>query len=166
MKTVRITKADLIEALRSEPIHHFQHGQWAWNGEGQSTRNLDDKRESCRVCAVGAIVRKVISSNNSVSAVCVISDSLTKNGNIAYVSMDRMKTLRDDLLQDGKYMNAVSVMFESECHWLWSMHRELLRTEMPNVIERVISFIEESFPESFVWHPAPDLPVRDDLVVF
>jgi hypothetical protein len=163
VKTVRITKADLIEALRSEPINHFQAGQWAFNDQGQSTRELGDERESCKVCAVGAIVRKVISSNNSVSAVCVISDSITAQAPIAYVSMDRMELFRDQLLADELYMNAISVMFESECYA--ARHPETLRKEMPNIIDRMISFIEERFPESFLWHPADHLPVKDDLVV-
>jgi len=165
MKSVRITKADLIEALRSEPINNFQAGKWASNDQGLSTRDLADERESCKVCAVGAIVRKVISSNNSASAVCVISDSMTANAPIACVSMDRMESFRDHLLADELYMNAISVMFESECHSLSSKSTNTVRKEMQNVIDRVISFIEERFPESFIWHPADHLPVKDDLVV-
>ena len=92
---VRVTKAEIVEALRSEPL---AAGQWI------DARRMDGPMsQSCNVCAVGAVLRRlVLSPTTSASDLCSAAWK---------VAGDQHGPV-DQLIADGEYLSALSALFE------------------------------------------------------
>lgn len=144
---IEISRSDIIKALRSEPISNFSFGSWAYDENGSNGR----LGESCQVCAVGSIIRSSVAANNQIGTIYKIADRVTQNGAINRMGMDRAYAISKELMDLGLVMNAISVLYESLCSRSWGIGwNKKLDSEMQEIIEEVITFVQENAPESFV----------------
>ena len=136
MKTLKIKKAQVIKALRTEPL---EKGNWI----DISPKDYEQFERSpllvasafdCKVCAVGAVLR---------STGLTPMEILRVGGNLSLsygynVFRDARHGDIDNLLIKGNYLGALSCYFESTIPLRGSYglkHRE-----------RLVQFVEKNFP--------------------
>lgn len=169
MKKIVATKQMLVEALLTEPLMNFKHGTWALDYRGTTTSD----NESCTVCAVGSFIRSKVAKDHRVSTIARISTMATSKDSIANkYSIEEAEHASLKMIEDGHVLNAVSVMFETECHLVWQEGMNAkdpgrLPCRMLYIIERVVAFVERHVPESFEFCVEDDIldRLRDDLTV-
>jgi hypothetical protein len=143
---VRITKAQAIEAIRTEPS--LQAGVWASPKTGTSPYyiGLDQLRasdtEQCHVCAVGAVLRQLLDETNSAGTIGVVAGRNTSGGDVrpeatrlvAFVAQARRH------LKGGRVWNALSIIFEGYSN---------LKSRAATAREDTIAFVEAEFPDDW-----------------
>lgn len=132
---MRITKKQIIKALKTEPL---ERGHWVQN------RSLPYKG-TCNVCAVGAVLRHAGLAN---SAIHVLGFGLKFAGFDAAPRLPRANenaiSVGRTALEAGQWLVGLSYVFESA-------HTD------EDGRKRAIAFVEEHFPESVV---LPDRQVK------
>lgn len=150
MKVVA-TKQMLIEALLNEPLMNFQHGMWASDERGTSSPD----NETCHVCAVGSFIRSKVATNSKVATISRIAVTATMHDSIAHQpTVEEAYRIAAHMAKHGLVLNAVSILFETECETVWRKNPRHLRDEMPKIIERLVRFVEVNSPEQFVFKVA------------
>lgn len=132
--TKRISRAKVIEALKTEPL---DYGAW-FHGNDIKT---------CNVCAVGAVIRKA-------SFVSTFSNfDEEQMGNICLKLTDRVASACDVnsedetnsaikiLLEDENYLGALSVFFED------MMDRDTTGVVNSSHRKRLVTFVKKHFPQ-------------------
>jgi hypothetical protein len=155
---VRITKAQAIEAIRTEPL--LRPGAWTYFPDDAANRNNnaigDDA--NCLVCAVGAVMRDLVDPKVSANQV----DRVVTNTTYGYsidLGDNPMRTsggvsLEDSarvLLNLGKVWNALSVLFEGYCakEGLPRRHKNIDLAGLERVRARLIAFVTAEFPDDW-----------------
>ncbi len=149
--TVRITKAQAIEAIRTEPL--LATGAWAGRLRDVDVKAGDET--SCKVCAVGAVLRDLIRPELSYQA--IKSTALTNVEGQAYTAFSHDKKrveeqVRGLILKDAVW-NALSVLYEgySVCQ-VWDPNTDRCTptfADQQAVREAVCQFVEAEFPDDW-----------------
>jgi hypothetical protein len=144
---VRITKAQAVEAIRTETL--LTHGDWI------SYLSDDQKLATCRVCAVGAVLRSLLRPDVQPP----VLNRLAKYNTFGELSVPNRCTIAlseeatHGLLSRGKVWNALSTLFEG--YWRLYNSQCVLppdEREFGNrdaIRERVVTFVETHFPEDW-----------------
>ena len=132
MNKISITREQVIEAIKKEPL---KAGRFFHTSTSNSSK-------TCKVCAVGAVLRETIPNSNSDMANEFI-------GNYEFVSIfswdgsdDILKGLPSMPPEEGSWLNWLSLAFET----LMDKYQNDLSVVRPYLIE----FVEDTFPESFI----------------
>lgn len=100
-----ITRRDILKAIRTEKLKNQNWITLPVLGVDDYGYKITGKPSStCKVCAVGAVLRTVGIPNNRIS---ITAGQIVSNGNF--------NSGEDELaeLREGRYMNALSVRFEN-----------------------------------------------------
>lgn len=125
MTTVVVTKREIVEAIKTEPL--LLAGGWLkpLSDEG-SDGSYDESRVKdvkCSACAVGAVLRKVLSGTNTIEAV---------------------RSAAADAVNFGRYGGDwISEDEESQKAWLFKTAAERLKSDSETPMS-VLSFVFES----------------------
>jgi hypothetical protein len=135
MKTLKIKRAQVIKALRQEPL---AKGKWIEIDDTaydlfETPSIVQAKKIKCRVCAVGAVLRH----NTELSAM-EISRFGVQISDVATVSNYANKYDIEDLLAEKNYLGALSAYFESTIPLKGSYGRKHR--------ERLVRFVKGNFP--------------------
>lgn len=142
MKTMKISKAQVIKAIQNE--RHLYGDQWV-----SETRSTPPSNK-CRACAVGSVLKAYLAADTSSSTIGIVANSLTNQDRVCVFD----KTAEDkamELLDKGLYLNALSVFFENSfdkhSHRMKSMsdHAKYRRTK--KVRTETIAFVKKHFPK-------------------
>jgi len=129
---VKIDKATIIKALETEPLCH---GHWIRSIKGGGTRGdrtpINDP--SCRVCAVGSILRQVMKGTTPSERLSLTAWKLCPT---AIGSQGMVKLL----LEQQNYLDALSCYFES------MEHKVSLKKSRPKLVD----FVNKHFPETLI----------------
>lgn len=107
MTVVRITKAQVLKAIKAEPLTALQQGTWIWSNEDHRP-SLPAMDPSCVVCAVGAVFRRaVLRRDAGFQEVAELGDALVDAGVVSG------KAFVKEELAAGNHLNALSCVFES-----------------------------------------------------
>lgn len=134
MKTITITKKQVVKALKEEPL---RSGKFiaVYNDEGERIYFYDNtpaKKLNCKVCAVGAVLRQKNLSPSEISDVTLFLDVISRD------SLEMLPTL----LKEKRYLEALSVKFES---YLGDDDVEPTYEQRRNMIR----WVERNFPNRF-----------------
>lgn len=160
---IKITKALMIQAIKEEPFL----GAGNWLNTDPFVPTLE-RAASCRVCAVGSVLRRVLHPNqrpmmlhNAARASLLFHKSLPDT--FAYFREEAM-----DLVNQAAWTSALSVFFEGITHAVFEggdQFRLLMNDEDGQVIRNECRlFVEENFPDEMVIDidgalPAPGVEV-------
>ena len=127
MKTYNFTKAEVIEAMETEPL--LKTGDW-FNILFPGRVNLQSLK-TCPVCAVGSLIRykgwlKLVNYEEA----DIIDDLMENTG-----------TDTEDSLKHGHYIAALSNYFEDEFQF------EDPNTDIARM--KLVNFVEGTFPDKF-----------------
>lgn len=174
---IRLTKAQIIRALENEPITRLRAG-YGWFSSRLAnfrprTVGTFGQTDDCYECAVGAVMRQVISPRLGLSR---LNDAIGAATRGAGVTPDEAFTTNEVLdqaraeLDAGRAMGALSIAFEG----LWSLDVEDVTDERDEddaradrVRAEVVAFVKGHFPPSVVVDidgakPAQDVkPVKE-----
>lgn len=128
---MKVTKAQIIEAIKTEPL---RAGSW-YTTEGDGT---------CSACAVGAVLRNACKMYYS-----DIEDHALGKYKSHSSYPDEM--LLNSLFQEGRYMEALSCFFEDACENASDEENcysdEISKSAMSEIRQRTIEFVEKNFPD-------------------
>ena len=162
---VELTKRFVIDAIEREPATRLETGQWYkmpkwWMRTGLPTVRSRD----CKVCAVGAVMRRALYARESMDKVGVAAMTATQSepsyGVRSVSHLASAETQALDLLKRGSPMCALSTMFEVE-------GREASTDDdYAEVKKTVIAFVRKHFPARMrvdigECRPAADVKVVD-----
>lgn len=100
-----VTRRDILKAIRNEKLKNQNWITLPVLGTDQLGYKITGEPSStCKVCAVGAVLRTVGIPNDRIS---ITADQIVSNGNCTSGG-DELAELRE-----GRYMNALSVRFEN-----------------------------------------------------
>ncbi len=119
-----ITKKEIIETIKKE---HLTNEQFIYVQDS-------DKASECRVCAVGAILRKKLNNISDSNTLAIEISDLMNNGVCSHDGDLEVE------LYKKRYLNALSVKFEK-----LSMKYKTQKT----IKKHLIDFIELNFPSKF-----------------
>jgi hypothetical protein len=123
---VEVSKAEIIQALRTEPV---RPGNWITieDDDGPliatAADTIDDPR--CTVCAVGGVFRRILAPHNTIERVRKHLQGLHRIGFV----MGGHRVQKE--LDEGNYLNALSCFYEESAD-----------------IEKTIEFVERRFPDT------------------
>jgi hypothetical protein len=167
---VRITKAQAIEAIRTEPL--LAPGRWIkrnlyasstlQTGVTEPARLLLGDETFCQVCAVGAVLRDVLDPRQGMNALHDVASHATDGdiNNVAAASPEPIHDRVRTMVARGKVWNALSVLFEGHAA-LAQLHFD--GENPPAALEKlkadVCSFVDAEFPEDWTIDTL-DVPVQ------
>lgn len=133
MKTLNLTKNQVIKALKTEPL---RAGAF-FNTEKRDS--FSDTPAECRVCAVGAVLR------NSLGKKILKESNDSQLGDLAegYCQGQYIDYNSQELLKEKNYLGALSNYFE------YLMKREKSKHASAAVVERLVNFVNKNFPNKF-----------------
>ena len=136
---MQITKAQVIQALKKEPL--LKANEWA-HPVRDNCGFIAYFRPDCPVCAVGAVLRQVVKLKND--EIALEANRITRSAPITSgESIDR-------LLDQGFYLNALSCYFEDAVNRVYGRDYED-RKDHNDVRWETIAFVEKSFPEGVIY---------------
>jgi hypothetical protein len=148
MKTVTVTKTDVIKAIETET--QLMGGTWIMADSPVGADYPEDVPfKHCRVCAVGAVFRPFLQERmRSADVENVIVKNL--NGDHAVTPMfgEDIRQVAQRLLKEGAALNALSYYFEGQ--FLIELQKSVALTERDweRIRSRTIDFVREHFPET------------------
>lgn len=131
-KKLIITKAQVIKAIREEPLtpqvfvgYPIRDGQ------------------KCSVCAVGAVMRQSIPliKKDKLEWVC---RQATGDGEVSSTTPERVASM----LREKHYLNALSATFEDQCEEAGFYCGTLITKNQP-IRERLVTWVKKNFPTRF-----------------
>jgi hypothetical protein len=128
---MKITKALMLEALRTEPLlaqgAFVQFDDLPWD-------EIQDAPASapCRVCAVATVIRAHLPKTATLEELHDRAVLSTVDGPIRAYQLDQDGTSLVDLQEGGFWMNVLSCVFESD---------------VPDPRQTAIEYVEKFFPE-------------------
>lgn len=141
-----LTKAEVIEALRTEPL---LAGTWI---NHYVTKPRSDGTNVCAVCAVGALLRKALVSDRMIARRAEWLVGLNYSSILSYLG-DRSMTVEEllirldkavmPLLEKENFFDALSRYFET----LSEYHLQIPNRELR---EHLVRFVEKNFPEELI----------------
>jgi hypothetical protein len=141
---MRIERADIIAALLTEP--DLYPGLWvAWAPAHRFVTAITapPKDTPCQVCAVGAVMRRVLPQGATLYDVeaaasnCTWDGSTSQNGDV------------DTEIRRGRWMNALSIFFESTLGNDTDALGAAARAERVEAARKAtVKFVESRFPET------------------
>lgn len=153
-----MSREEIVTALLGEPLVTFDCGSWA--NSTTDRYGYDSSRFPggvCKACAVGVIVRRLLSCRDSASDVRRICWSLVEGrGSYTYASQQREEDMlsdAEDLVSVGYYFNAISLLFEG----LFLKYDVIDEHGCSIVISKICNFVEQKFPEQIC------IDVDDDM---
>ena len=154
---IRVSKADVIQALVDEPIETFDWGNWA-------RAVNEDGVEVCTACAVGIVVRDLIAKNNDAGDVTALCFNLCSQGHFTPHSLDSFEEEAEEALRNRDYMGAISLFYEGLCRKRYENEED---TSMNQIVSATVQFIEDNFPESMeIKYPDNlSIPLRRSAIV-
>lgn len=141
---MQITKAQVIQALKEEPI--LKAGDWI---HAEVNAGLPRYHDKCPVCAVGAVMRQA-----GVEAFDIRRSSLNATDGRGYDTSDV-----DESLRDGYYLGALSAFFEMLC----AQEADYLGVslyDIPNFNQYrsdCIEFVQTNFPAGVIYDDKVDI---------
>ncbi len=182
MSKFRISKQDVIEAIRTEPL--LAPGSWMttwdkdndstgdWSSlEGTTTSSAPNPSVECRVCAVGAVIRRIIDTDTPLSkGRFFINENLNFSYNVTSLGLVPKEELfqRGAALAKHKPWNALSIVFETlaQTHGLKApnrgANRARYREALQNVRTDLVEFVEKHMPEDLVFN-SKCMPVKPGI---
>lgn len=144
MRRIFIAKAKIVEALQTEELSRLRAGAWiGMPDEGQPIRKFGKFKEgTCMVCAVGAVLRRVLPQSTTADALHGVASRITDRA-IPRQSDHRKEAKH--LALDGNVWSGLSVLFEGE------MAGRQTCTE--SIRRRLIGFVKNYFPERLALDP-------------
>ncbi len=127
-----ITKGEVLDALATEPLRARQF-----------VDSTDNGNPTCHVCAVGAMLRRKGLTNNQI---WFVGSRLIKQDMVSvgmFVSKEVARNKAVELTQQGKYLHALSIIFEHSSNTM-----PLKEDSYKYTKEFVLAF----FPDSFTFH--------------
>ncbi len=162
MTQLRLTKAQVLKAIREEPL--LVPGSWsiAVPGSGPRGARIVGDDQYCQVCAVGAVLRKVLDPAQSLSTIGVTA---TRNVGTAYSAVPKYTV--EAIYASGQEVlamenegpwSALSHVFES----LGVIHRnDIGEMALPQIREDLLVFAERYFPEDLTLRVPDEYKVTD-----
>ncbi len=166
---VRITKAQAIEAIRTEPLLAAGHWIRRNDDEGESPNALvlgDEK--FCQVCAVGAVLRDVLAPDQPLMRLLSVAERATWLGISKTLPVNQvdLELRTRETLDKGQVWNALSILFEGHVTLLRNSgaakvndYGNLLPQYMEQVRAVVCQFVDQYFPEDWT------VDVLDNMVL-
>lgn len=99
MTIISVSRNKIIEAIRHEPVESLKGGAWVDERRGSKVKD-----KNCSVCAVGAVMRKVLDPKQSVVKIRKAAMEALGNGE---PTGDHYSEI-----EEGRYMAALSCFFE------------------------------------------------------
>jgi hypothetical protein len=151
--TVRITKAQAIEAIRTEP--KLRPGSWASPTSSTNSPKVGDET-NCRVCAVGAVLRDLLNPALFYGAIQDAAAANTEDHIYTALGFTREAVEAETraLLQKGAVWNALSVLFEG---YFGLIPRPGALGTTEQIQEAVCGFVDAEFPEDWALDICPEL---------
>ena len=138
MAIIEVTKEFIVDAIRNEPDKTLQGGSWVQvTDDYYELCNLSVDSPECAVCAVGAVMRRALDSNQNARAIHRAAVASTdRDRDVCGFGTIRAPQAAREMCDRGSYMNALSVLFEAfddEC-------------DRDAVKQVVIDFVMNEFP--------------------
>lgn len=156
MTQIRMTKAEIIRAIEKEPVTRLRAGSWY---DGSYDRRVS---KTCSVCAVGAVMRSVVSPYERGQAILEAAVAAVRGAGDVESSRGVYENLRDE-----RWMAALSSFFEST--WRATLvgndWKHLTPKQIEGVRTRAVAFVREYFPRSIVIDIDGAKPAKDVKVV-
>jgi hypothetical protein len=163
MAIVRITKNRIMKAIKNEPA--LRPGSWidimkvyeksgnVQVGGWEFMNKVNAKDKECSVCAVGAIMRDILDPTSTARKLDSAAAQATSGSAIHFDSYENdlsrsaiIKRAKEDVFK-GRYMNALSVLFEGlgELKGGWE---SLTPRDIAGLRRSAIAFVKKNFPHS------------------
>jgi hypothetical protein len=177
MSKYRISRREVIEAIQTEPL--LAPGAWmrrqGRGGSGANWGNLNGVSKAsnpeCQVCAVGAVIRRVLADEAELSQgaqfVNTNIDVWSECGVVAFQTKETLFAKGAKIAADHPW-NALSTVFETlaRLHGLEMSRGDVGREAYLRALERVradlVEFVEQHLPEDLVFSGMA-IDVRKDL---
>jgi hypothetical protein len=158
--TVRVTKEQIIAALRVEPL--LEAGSWAdpryTRGPVEKCAIPLDEVQHCYVCGVGAVLRRaVLDAHETVGALVRAAVAATDGWPVTPGGSESYLADAARAVESGFHMSAISLVFEGTYSEDWS--------SIEDCRSAAIVFVEQHFPETVLIDIDGARPARDVQVV-
>lgn len=180
MPTIRLTKSFVLKAIQTEPISSFKAGSWV-SIQGKRATWAGDAPMSdptCKVCAVGAVIRHAVDAHTLSKQVYGIADHVTQGIEIRrhvprvvreylnlatdadlYFSELDPEVVIKALWSNAKRLvadhplNALSILFEGLSDYYIPSGQPIDADPAPEsrraIHDTLLAFVAAEFPESF-----------------
>lgn len=168
MTQVRVTKARIIKALRTEPLCP---GSWI-----SSAYKTIAGKKGCTVCAVGAVLRNTLSKKTTTDELWDVANMAVSDGEFTPIeSFQTYRKAKKRAVEELKSrpnaeMAALSLYFESLCMIEDDDATFLIRpSKMKKIRALCIEFVQQHFREHVLieidyCRPAPGIEVVKDVL--
>lgn len=188
MTVVQISKKRIIKSIMEEPLVNLEPGKWVDDVDVGSTIKAKD----CPVCAVGAVMRNVLSEREELNAIWDAAEAAVGDtSGVLSISSPTIYGVYCETLRDGKYfqyvapknkselfdlakesvnsspMAALSQVFEGLCElaMLRTNKSDLSRHQKYRIRKDVVEFVQKNFPRSIQIDINGAEPAKDVKVV-
>jgi hypothetical protein len=136
-----IKREEIVAAIMTEPV--LQPGSWLEIPKDERGRYMLNapKNTPCPACAVGAVMRRVLPVEATLSDIADAASSSTWYG-----SESGYSDIKEEI-EAGRWMNVLSVFFEAEALRQNSRHDDWSPEFMEAVRTNTAEFVRANFPE-------------------
>lgn len=155
MTVIKISRDQVLKAIRTEPISHA--GFWYASSKINPDSPTITANRDCPVCAVGGVLRTVLAPWQGMGVLVTASTFACATGDAApgrFTTYAQAKKEAADMAHDGQYMAALSYLFEAfarrSADYAESEYDDFIRLSPAETgaARRVLRrFVEANFPE-------------------
>ncbi len=170
---VRISKAEVLKAIAEEPL--LSPGRWMTHKDGAKdpATLLSGDTENCKVCAVGAVFRRLLPLDTPVgNAVHCLDLNITWHNCMDEDNLGENRALvlekANDILEQGSPWNALSYAFEGLCQaydiHAFSPMTVRIKAALEAVRLELAEFVTAKFPDDIEINVAgykPRIPYKE-----